>query len=58
MSLHNDIMNLPTGTNHSLAYKEGHRDARHTAAELVLKADAEIELLRSALKHSRMNTTP
>lgn len=41
--LHNDIMNLPhqmpitkyaVGTEAFIAYKEGHRDARHAAAEL------------------------
>jgi len=31
-------------------YKQGHRDARHAAAELALKADAEIERLRDALR--------
>lgn len=48
MSLHNEIMNIKcdtegmTGINLILAYKRGHRDARHAAAELVLKADKEI----------------
>lgn len=44
MSLHNEIMNLPckvdayTRLRHDteIAYKEGHRDARHVAAELSL----------------------
>jgi hypothetical protein len=56
MNLHGQIMNLScdtprfgrTTTKH---YKEGHRDARHAAAELALAADAEIERLRAALLH-------
>ena len=54
MSLHDEIMNLPSGQgtmsqSPDMAYKIGHRDARHAAAELALKADAEIERLRAAL---------
>jgi hypothetical protein len=44
--LHNEIMNLPSNVPEScksheltLAYKIGHRDARHAAAELVFDAD-------------------
>jgi hypothetical protein len=42
-ALHRDIMNLPVGTpgwagNDLALYKEGHRDARHAAAELVTAA--------------------
>jgi hypothetical protein len=44
-ALHRDIMNLPARRykrgnpiGFSPAYLEGHRDARHAAAELVLKA--------------------
>lgn len=44
MSYHNEIMNLATSAQ-SLLYKEGHRDARHAAAEIALKADAKIEQL-------------
>jgi hypothetical protein len=52
MSFHNEIMNLlcviPPGLSqlntHHL-YQIGHRDARHAAAELANKADAEIERL-------------
>lgn len=44
MSLHNDIMNLAEkrpdssfeNTHDRVLYKEGHRDARHAAAELSL----------------------
>lgn len=58
MDLHGQIMNLPgagglseigTTQGEQLAYKRGHRDARHAAAELALTADAEIERLRGAL---------
>ena len=55
MDLHGQIMNLPLaslaahGTTHSREYKEGHRDARHAAAELALKADACIDALRDIL---------
>lgn len=41
-ALHMSIMNIPVECDslclHELAYKEGHRDARHAAAELVLQA--------------------
>ncbi len=55
MSLHDQIMNLPAPDYSVLlampdyAAKIGHRDARHAAAELALKADAQIERLRHAL---------
>jgi len=56
MDLHGQIMNLPqtpglpmvNATEAQLAaYKIGHRDARHAAAELALKADACVEALRT-----------
>ena len=55
MSLHNEIMNLPCDPSHAndefadrrFAYKFGHRDARHAAADLALKADAEIAQLKA-----------
>lgn len=53
MDLHSEIMNIPTvvGTyNDEFCYKLGHRDARHAAAELSLKADARIEELEVACK--------
>ena len=57
MNLHGQIMNLncvPTNMDaepaQRLAYKVGHRDARHAAAELALTADAGIELLSTALR--------
>ena len=53
MSLHNEIMNIPVQYSrsefgkevHYLHYSEGHRDARHSAAELSLKYDRLIEEL-------------
>ena len=59
MDLHNLIMNIRVdeqnlfykyGNESLYAYKEGHRDARHSAAELSLKADARIEDLEAVLK--------
>lgn len=56
MSLHNDIMNIPANSdvenypdNLRLAYKVGHRDARHAAAEMALKADSKIEKFAESL---------
>lgn len=57
MSLHNEIMNIQAlvpaeaheeGKTH--AYKVGHRDARHAAAELSLKYEHLIERLLDALE--------
>jgi len=53
MNLHNEIMNIhcnPFCAKHSASYKIGHRDARHAAAELALKADAEIDRLMSSIE--------
>ena len=58
MKLHNEIMNIAVDNRKHLdavsaagaaAYKYGHRDARHAAAELSLKAEARIEELESLL---------
>lgn len=51
MTLHNQIMNIQTDRmdpyiRNESAYKLGHRDARHAAAELALKYDALIENLK------------
>jgi hypothetical protein len=54
MDLHGQIMNLKwegiayegEPPHYVLAHKMGHRDARHAAAELALKADACIDALR------------
>lgn len=52
MNLHNQIMNIQTNVPHEAivddgihAYKLGHRDARHAAAELSLKAESYIDYL-------------
>lgn len=63
MSLHNEIINTPANIildgpdgvgnvsqNRYTAYKEGHRDARHAAAELALKYDVLVEKLLDALE--------
>ena len=64
MNLHNLIMNIPVDDQKSqqawgnadndcmTIYKLGHRDARHVAAELSLKAEARIEGLEEALNKS------
>lgn len=55
MDLHSEIMNIKVDDDHELdhdayiSYKLGHRDARHAAAELSLKADARIEELEYSL---------
>lgn len=53
MSLHGDIMNIPHafdtypwGRMEKVSYVTSHRDARHAAAELAIKADAEIDRLK------------
>jgi hypothetical protein len=50
MSLHNDIMNLRTVAYIEtlvdpvrVAYKDGHKTARHSAAELALKYERALE---------------
>lgn len=66
MNLHNEIMNIPAkhqrvvfqDQGFYLMYKEGHRDARHAAAELSLKADARIEELEEALKELYIASGP
>lgn len=52
MSLHNEIMNLPCNApaDVRMAYKMGHRDARHAAAEASLKYERYIELLENHLE--------
>lgn len=53
MSYYDRIMNIPAkppkaiGSNHPIIYKEGHRDARHAAAEIAGEADAEIARLKN-----------
>lgn len=61
MDLHAEIMNIQIHDDHELdydayvSYKLGHRDARHAAAELSLKAQARIEELEEELKTSEKN---
>jgi hypothetical protein len=57
MNLHNEIMNIPTEVDFAdwsdhdrQSYKRGHRDARHSAAELSFKAEARIEELEEVIK--------
>lgn len=60
MNLHNRIMNLPCAPRErdmlnfseeaTRAYKLGHRDARHAAAELANEADAVRDQMLAALK--------
>lgn len=67
MSLHGNIMNISdkvtenknamSGNDAFIAYKEGHRDARHAAAELALKADACIDALRKFMAAGVCNST-
>ena len=55
--MHGKIMNIGHGQKSPimtagewLAYRSGHRDARHAAAEIALAGDAEIERLRAMIK--------
>lgn len=61
MDLHNEVMNIQIDEKETKArfpdeewefkaYKLGHRDARHAAAELALKVDARIGKLETVLK--------
>ena len=49
---HARIMNIPANGKEmdSTAYRMGHRDARHAAAEIALEAENEVERLREALR--------
>ena len=66
MDLHGQIMNIQcqklpafpfaggaAGPEQLKAYKEGHRDARHAAAELALQAEATRDELLSLLRKAR-----
>jgi hypothetical protein len=58
MNLHGQIMNLradrpsetEVGKSIDKAFKAGHREARHAAAELAVKADACIEAARAVME--------
>jgi hypothetical protein len=56
MGLHGQILNLhddsdprDSGGQFGYGYKNGHKSARHAAAELALKADAVIDAARAVL---------
>ena len=49
MSYHVRIMNIPAYEDAPFEYKEGHRDARHAAAEIANEAEAEAERLQARL---------
>ena len=62
MTMHGQMMNLRCDVDANFpnpsfveerAYKFGHRDARHAAAELALKADACIEALRAIVEEQQ-----
>lgn len=60
MNLHQEIMNIPISVDRTNwlpleknGYAHGHRDARHAAAELSLKAEARIEELEEELKKAK-----
>lgn len=71
MDLHDQIMNLPAPDDITIAgivtdggnrepsavyaYKCGHRDARHAAAELATQADARIAELEAQLKQAQLS---
>ena len=57
MSLHDEIMNIQTDKaadekihGQIMAYKRGHRDARHAAAELAIEHDLEMEQMKEVLR--------
>ena len=53
MSLESRIMNLPASgepAGGSMAYKLGHRDARHAAAEIASEGDALTEQMAASLQ--------
>ena len=54
MSYHVRIMNIPAYEDAPFEYKEGHRDARHAAAEIANEAEAEAERLQARERELRM----
>lgn len=57
MSLHDEIMNIQTSKaanekidSQVMAYKRGHRDARHAAAELAIAQELEMERMKEVLR--------
>lgn len=60
--LHKEIMNIrcpspfyPNPSESDRAYKEGHRDARHAAAELVLRILSESKIDSEGEDHTLLN---
>ena len=64
MNLHGQMINIrcdaPTVLDDTerVIFKAGHRDARHAAAELALKADACIEALRDLVELYNNSASP
>lgn len=65
MDLHSEIMNISVNSDtissevgNPRDYRLGHRDARHAAAELALKADARIKELEAVLKELYVASGP
>lgn len=62
MDMHGQMMNLPMTLDardagpYANGYKQGHKDARHAAAEAALKADACIEALRFLMRGNTYRT--
>lgn len=59
MNMHGRMMNLPMTLDardagpYANGYKQGHKDARHAAAEVAFNADACIEALRAIVEQQR-----
>lgn len=49
MSLHDEIINIRCPENRIIAFQDGHRSARHAAAELALKEQDFINSLSQSL---------
>lgn len=60
MNYHQRMMNIPLGDliADSGQYRNGHRDARHAAAEIANEADAEVERLREVMAGVRARLNP
>jgi len=53
MSLHDDIMNIKEEAYHDEAYSQGHKDARHAAAELAIKHDDNVQQIMAELAEAQ-----
>lgn len=60
MNYRQRMMNIPLGDliADSGQYRNGHRDARHAAAEIANEADAEVERLREVMAGVRARLNP